>query len=139
MPVLTPASHIPPAHHTPLLHQVSGQVLELANHHSASRVIQWCLKYASPEDKARLLGEVRGAVVPLSKSKYGWHVVTKLINVATKEEVPGGLPGSQGKGEGVNAQWSRWLVEQNISWMVPAGWAGGSPNSTDFKEHTIVS
>lgn len=63
----------------------------LANHHSASRVIQWCLKEGSEADKARLTAEVRTNIVPLAKSKYGRHVVQKLINVAPKEEVPGVL------------------------------------------------
>jgi pumilio family protein 6 len=61
----------------------------LANHHSASRVIQWCLKEGSDADKGRLTAEVRANIVPLAKSKYGRHVVQKLINVAPKEEVPG--------------------------------------------------
>jgi hypothetical protein len=70
--------------------QVVGNVMGLANHHSASRVIQWCLKEGSDADKAKLTTEVRANIVPLSKSKYGRFVVQKLINVAPKEEVPGG-------------------------------------------------
>ena len=66
----------------------------LANHHSASRVIQWCMKEGSEADKARLVAEVRSNIVPLSKSKYGRHVVQKLINIAPKEEVPGGCWGA---------------------------------------------
>lgn len=62
----------------------------LANHHSASRVIQWCMKEGSDADKAALTAEVRANIVPLSKSKYGRHVVQKLINIAPKEDVPGG-------------------------------------------------
>lgn len=62
----------------------------LANHHSASRVIQWCMKEGTDSDKAKLTSEVRANMVPLSKSKYGRHVVQKLINIAPKEEVPGG-------------------------------------------------
>jgi hypothetical protein len=69
--------------------QILGKIPELANHHSASRVIQWCLKYATEADKADLLGEIRTAAVPLAKSKYGRFVVQKLISVASKEEVPG--------------------------------------------------
>ncbi len=61
----------------------------LANHHSASRVIQWCMKEGTDDDKAKLSKEVRANIVPLSKSKYGRHVVQKLINIAPKEEVPG--------------------------------------------------
>jgi hypothetical protein len=49
-------------------------------------------------------------VVPLAKSKYGWHVVTKLINVATKEEVPGGFPG-------VGEWWQRIVAGESNEWM----------------------
>jgi hypothetical protein len=69
--------------------QLQGNSVELANHHSASRVIQWCLREGSAADKARLLGEVRANIVELSKSKYGRHVVQKVISLAKKEDVPG--------------------------------------------------
>eukprot|EP00882_Tetradesmus_deserticola_P004313 GHRQ01004557.1.p1 GENE.GHRQ01004557.1~~GHRQ01004557.1.p1 ORF type:complete len:193 (+),score=75.81 GHRQ01004557.1:50-628(+) len=72
-----------------ILKKLQGNTVELANHHSASRVIQWCLREGSDADKARLLGEVRANVVELSKSKYGRHVVQKVISLASKEEVPG--------------------------------------------------
>lgn len=70
--------------------QVCGNVMGLANNHSASRVIQWCLKEGAEADKAAMTAEVRANIVPLSKSKYGRHVVQKLISVAPKEQVPGG-------------------------------------------------
>lgn len=69
--------------------QLQGNTAELANHHSASRVIQWCLKEASVADKKRLLDEIKTNIVPLSKSTYGRHVVQKVISNASKEEVPG--------------------------------------------------
>lgn len=69
--------------------QVRGVSVELSNHHSASRVIQWCLKEGSPADRSQLLGEVKANIVELSKSKYGRHVVQKIISMASKEEVPG--------------------------------------------------
>jgi hypothetical protein len=69
--------------------QVKGNVPALANHHSGSRVIQWCLKDGRAADRAALAAEVRACVVPLSKSKYGRFVVQKLISVADKGEVPG--------------------------------------------------
>lgn len=69
--------------------QLQGNTAELANHHSASRVLQWCLREGSEADKARLLAEVRAHIVELSKSKYGRHVVQKVISLAKKEDVPG--------------------------------------------------
>lgn len=79
----------PVVSYSPRTRQVVGNVMGLANHHSASRVIQWCLKEGSEADKARLTGEIRANIVPLAKSKYGRFVVQKLINVAPKDEVPG--------------------------------------------------
>ncbi len=75
---------------TKVLRKVKGQVPQLAQHHSASRVIQFCLKHASPQDRQALFDETRANVVELAKSKYGHHLVQKLINVASKDEVPGG-------------------------------------------------
>lgn len=34
--------------------------------------------------------QIKENIVVLSKSKYGHHLVQKLINVAKKDEVPGG-------------------------------------------------
>lgn len=72
-----------------ILKKLQGNTAELANHHSASRVLQWCLREGSEADKARLLAEVRAHIVELSKSKYGRHVVQKVISLAKKEDVPG--------------------------------------------------
>jgi len=72
--------------------QLKGNIPELANHHSASRVIQWCLKEGSAADKERLTSEIKSNIVEISKSKHGRFVVQKLINIASKEEVPGGRP-----------------------------------------------
>ncbi|KAF8073043.1 APUM24 [Scenedesmus sp. PABB004] len=72
-----------------ILKKLQGNTVELANHHSASRVIQWCLKEGGAAERARLQAEIRAAVVPLSKSKFGRHVVQKLIALAPKEDVPG--------------------------------------------------
>jgi len=52
-----------------------ANIPELANHHSASRVIQWCLKEASAADKERLTSEIKANFVEISKSKYGRFVV----------------------------------------------------------------
>lgn len=69
--------------------QFSGKILELANQHTASRVIQFCLKEGSPEAKAAIAKEVKAHAVELSKSLYGHYLVMKMINAAKKEEVPG--------------------------------------------------
>jgi pumilio family protein 6 len=88
--------------------QVCGNVMGLANQHSASRVIQWCLKEGSAADKAKLTAEIRTNILALSKSKYGRHVVQKLINVATKDEVPGEEVTGSGGGVPWGLLWVVW-------------------------------
>ncbi|GIL88103.1 hypothetical protein Vretimale_13967 [Volvox reticuliferus] len=72
-----------------ILKKVKGKLLELSNHHTASRVIQFCVKYGGDMDRRTVMDEVRANVVDLSKSKYGHFLVRKLINTAKKDEVAG--------------------------------------------------
>ncbi|EFJ45371.1 pumilio family protein [Volvox carteri f. nagariensis] len=72
-----------------ILKKVKGKLLELSNHHTASRVIQFCVKYGGDVERRTVMDEVRANVVELSKSKYGHFLVRKLINTAKKDEVPG--------------------------------------------------
>lgn len=66
-----------------------GNVLGLANNHTASRVIQFCLKEGAPDARAAVASEVRAHAVELARSKHGHYLVAKLVNVAPKEDVPG--------------------------------------------------
>ena len=75
-----------------VLAKTRGKIVELANHHSASRVIQFCARDGAAADRKALLAEAREQMVPLAKSKYGHHLVQKIIAVAPKEEVPGARP-----------------------------------------------
>jgi hypothetical protein len=68
---------------------VRGKVPELANHPSASRVLQFVIKEGGAADRAAMMSEIQAHIVALSKSKYGRHLVQKLISVASKDEVPG--------------------------------------------------
>ena len=52
--------------------------------------VQFCTKYGSLADQKLVLETVRSNVVDLSKSKYGHHLVKKLIANCKKAEVPGG-------------------------------------------------
>ncbi|GLC37797.1 hypothetical protein PLESTB_001477700 [Pleodorina starrii] len=72
-----------------ILKKVKGKLLELSSHHTASRVIQFCVKYGGEAERRTVMDEVRANVVELSKSKYGHFLVRKLVNAAKKDEVPG--------------------------------------------------
>jgi pumilio family protein 6 len=68
--------------------QIHGKVLELAGHHTASRIIQFCAKYGSEAQRSSIMAEVKAVMVELSKGKHGHHLVQKLIAVSKKEDVP---------------------------------------------------
>jgi hypothetical protein len=73
----------------------SGKAPELATHHSASRVLQFALKELPAQSKVRaaLVAEVREAALPLARSKYGKHVVQRLVAHAQQGQRGGGGEG----------------------------------------------
>lgn len=64
-------------------------MLELASHHTASRIIQFCAKYGSEQQRSAIMAEVRASMVELSKGKHGHHLVQKLIAMSRRDEVSG--------------------------------------------------
>lgn len=66
-----------------------GSFKELALNHSAARVVQAVLKHGTPQDRHIVWADCKEHLVELSMSAYGNHVVRKLINTATKDELPG--------------------------------------------------
>jgi len=85
-----------------ILAKVKGRVPDLAGSHTASRVIQACVKYGTAEERSAILQELEPNLLTLSKSPYGRFVVSKMVDLATKEQLAGGfwaagdgtLPGS---------------------------------------------
>ncbi|KAF5840451.1 armadillo-type protein [Dunaliella salina] len=71
-----------------VLRKVDGKLLELARHHTASRILQFCVMYGTDAQKRLLMDQVKADFLALSKSKHGRHLVQKLISQAKKEEVP---------------------------------------------------
>jgi hypothetical protein len=71
--------------------QMTGKLLQLANHHTASRIIQFCAKWGTAADRTALLGEVKLNLVELAKSKYGHFLVRKLINSTGNKDPEGGF------------------------------------------------
>lgn len=74
-----------------VLKKIDQRIAELSGNHSASRVVQACIKYGSTEDRQKILKEVQPRLLELSKSPYGHFVVSKLIDVSPKNELPGKL------------------------------------------------
>ncbi|KAG2498855.1 hypothetical protein HYH03_003047 [Edaphochlamys debaryana] len=71
-----------------ILKKVKGKLLELSNHHTASRIIQHCIKHGGEAERKVVMEEVKANIVELSRSKYGHFLVRKLINTAKKDDVP---------------------------------------------------
>ena len=56
-----------------------GKVMEVILRHDASRVVQGCLKFGSPAEKAALFGEMKDSILYLTKAKHGHHLVERLL------------------------------------------------------------
>ena len=106
--------------HAHLLRQVHGKVLELASHHTASRIIQFCAKYGSEQQRSAIMAEVRASMVELSKGKHGHHLVQKLIAMSKRDEVAGG--GRCCLGGGIEGK----EVGRGRQRLQSRGWEGGS-------------
>ncbi|KAL4423682.1 hypothetical protein ABPG75_000983 [Micractinium tetrahymenae] len=71
-----------------ILAKCAGHIAELAGSHAASRVIQTCAKHGTPAERATILKELEARLLELSKSSYGHFVVSKLVSLAPKEDLP---------------------------------------------------
>ena len=69
--------------------QAKGRLAQLAVSHTGSRVVQACVKFGTPEERALVLAELRPSLLDLAKSSYAHFTVTKLIALAPKADVPG--------------------------------------------------
>lgn len=81
---------------TAILGKVTGHMAELAGSHAASRVIQTCAKYGTPAERSSILKELQPKLIELCKSPYGHFVVSKLVSLAPKEQLPGLLKAFRG-------------------------------------------
>ena len=71
--------------------QAKGRLAQLAVSHTGSRVVQACVKFATPEERASILAELRPSLMDLAKSSYAHFTITKLIALAPKTDIPGDL------------------------------------------------
>lgn len=74
---------------TAILKKIKGRVSGLAGSHTASRIVQACVKHGSPKERAAILTEMEPKLLELAKSPYGRFVVSKLIDVSSKEQLAG--------------------------------------------------
>ncbi|XP_078658455.1 pumilio homolog 3-like [Branchiostoma floridae x Branchiostoma belcheri] len=71
---------------TELYGLIKGRVKELANAHDSVRVMQCCIQFGTPEQRAMLFEELKDDLVNLSKSKYAKFSVRKLLKYGSKEQ-----------------------------------------------------
>lgn len=71
-----------------ILDKIKGRIADLAGSHTASRVVQACVKHGAADEHQTIFKEISPHIVPLSKSPYGRFVVSKLITVASKDQIP---------------------------------------------------
>ena len=74
-----------------ILELCGDRIPELAVSHTASRIIQSCVKYGSEEDRMVVHKHMVEGIVEISKSPYGRFVVSKLISTAQKEQLAGAM------------------------------------------------
>ncbi len=58
---------------------LTGKFNEVIVKHDASRMIQTCVKYGSPEQRLQIATELKGAYADIAKSRYGKHIVKRLL------------------------------------------------------------
>jgi len=73
--------------------KIDGRVAELANSHSSSRVVQAVVKHGTAAERKKVLKQLEPTLLTLSKSPYGRFVVSKLIDLAPKDDLEGKLLG----------------------------------------------
>ncbi len=74
---------------TELLGIIEGKMLSICFKHASSRIVQCAISNApTQKDRLSIIGELKGHIADLSKSKYGYFLVLKLIKKCrSKEEI----------------------------------------------------
>jgi pumilio homology domain family member 6 len=78
---------------------LTGKFKEMLAKHDASRMIQTCVKYGNPTQRLQLAVELTGAYAEISKSRYGKHIVKRLLQFcpSVRKTIVGEFRGQVGK------------------------------------------
>lgn len=78
---------------------LTGKFKEVIVKHDASRMIQTCVKYGSPEQRMQIANEIKGAYADIAKSRYGKHIVKRLLQYcpSVRKSIVGEFRGQVGK------------------------------------------
>lgn len=69
-----------------VLKKLTGQIAQITTNPKASRVLQLCLQFGTQSEITQILTELTGQFPELSKTKYGKHLVQRMISKCEKED-----------------------------------------------------
>ncbi|KAL8026096.1 hypothetical protein ABFX02_14G006400 [Erythranthe guttata] len=67
--------------------KMKGKISEIASSHVSSRVLQTCVKHCTQEERNAVFVELRPHFISLSSNTYAVHLVTKMLDHASKEQL----------------------------------------------------
>ena len=78
---------------------LTGKFKEIIVKHDASRMIQTCVKYGNVEQRLQIANELKGAYADIAKSRYGKHIVKRLLQYCptVRKSIVGEFRGQVGK------------------------------------------
>ncbi|XP_023734090.1 pumilio homolog 24 [Lactuca sativa] len=71
------------------LRRMKGKIPEIAGSHVSCRVLQTCAKYCSKEEGNAVFEELRPHFLTLACNTYAVHLITKMLDNASKEQLAG--------------------------------------------------
>ncbi|XP_073145377.1 pumilio homolog 24 [Henckelia pumila] len=69
------------------LKKMKGKISEIASSHVSSRVLQSCVKHCTQDERTAVFVELRPCIISLATNTYAVHLVIKMLDNATKEQL----------------------------------------------------
>ncbi|CAN4115052.1 unnamed protein product [Withania somnifera] len=71
------------------LKKMKGKIPEIASSHVSSRVLQTCVKHCTQDERNAVFVEIRPHFITLASNTYAVHLVTKMLDNASKDQQAG--------------------------------------------------
>lgn len=68
------------------LKKMKGKIPEIASSHVSSRVLQTCVKHCTQDERNAVFVEIQPHFITLATNTYAVHLVTKILDNASKEQ-----------------------------------------------------
>ncbi|CAN4106338.1 unnamed protein product [Withania somnifera] len=68
------------------LKKMKGKIPEIASSHVSSRVLQTCVKHCAQDERNAVFVEIRPHFITLASNTYAVHLVTKMLDNASKDQ-----------------------------------------------------